>query len=694
MSLKTSLLVRYGFVPAVAVSARGNTTDLGTILGGLATLGFAPSADLLSALSRASRKDIALWWTNTHPALKKIRGADVNMEKFVVYKNFPAEVLEKTEAEYWIAQILMYIGLPNDWFTEEELPRAELDETLSLRILHMADDSVGQNIADRLLAKPVIWTEADLEDVDALLKGKAFDVVDFSKAAQRANAASMAARVLGDNLDVEIRFDAPTDILRTQAALSGGDVSLRVPTRVMKLSRPMRRVFTTALAAMPAEKLRADFAARPKTWKKLLHALHAGQDKGALGDAARALRAGTLRTFDSDVERLIAARDRSVLSLLAQRPGNFARRLHKLYGLFGTVAFERFSQDDVLSNLTNGQLLKLVHYFETATARQTFLSAPRGNMARMKVRENTKADVDQRDIDGFVSVLRARIGARLDKALPNGVALDPRMRQAGLPANGQEGMDGRGTVYTIPEGMSFLRTASYWEAKSAYGNIWYDNGWTFFDASFGQMDATSWDHEKAGAYSEPYGVFSGDPTNFKEKRGRACQMIDVYIDRAKEAGVRYGVWSVLCFSHKPFSEAEKVLATLQWGENAEKGKLYEPSRAQIVLPLTGEALAKAVAVLDVEKRELIFLDTAMGMHVSSAARNSGYLAEKMPAVMDMLAAHPSYHDLFACASKGTTPIVWDDADAPISGEGLVMRPTHPDSDVSSIDVFALLDLKD
>lgn len=694
MSLKTSLLVRYGFVPAVAASARGNITDMGTILGGLATLGFAPSAELLSALSRASRKDIAEWWGKTHPALKKIRGADVNMEKFVVYKNFPAEVLEKTEAEYWIAQILMYIGLPNDWFSEEELPRAELDETLSLRILHMADDSTGQKIADSLLAKPAIWTEADLEDVKALLKGKAFDVVDFSQSAQRANAASMAAQVLSESQDIDIRFDAPTDILRTQAALSGGDVSLRTPSRVMKLSRPMRRVFLNALAAMPAEKLQADFAARPKTWKKLLHALHAGQNKGALGDATRALRAGTLRTYDSDVERLIRARDRSVLPLLAQRPGNFARRLHKLYSLFGTVAFERFAQDDVLSKLTNGQLLKLVHYFETATARQTFLSPPRGNMARVQVRENTKADVDQRDIDGFVGALRARIGARLDKALPNGVALDARMRQAGLPANGQEGLDGRGTVYAIPDNMSFLRTASYWEAKSAYGNIWYDNGWTFFDSCFTQMDCTSWDHEKAGDYKEPYGVFSGDPTNFKEDRGRACQMIDVYIDQAKKAGVRYGVWSVLCYSHKPFSEAEKVLATLQWGENAEKGKLYEPARAQIVLPLTGDALAKAVAILDVEKRELIFLDTALGMQVSSASRNSKFLAEKMPAIMDMLAAHPSYHDLFACASKGTTPIVWDDADTAITGEGLVMNPVHPDSDVSSIDVFALLELKD
>ncbi len=71
-----------------------------------------------------------------------------------------------------------------------------------------------------------------------------------------------------------------------------------------------------------------------------------------------------------------------------------------------------------------------------------------------------------------------------------------------------------------------------------------------------------WDHERF----HDAAVFSGDPTNSKDLEGRACQLLDLYPNKLVALGVRYAVWTVLCFSRITFSKAIEVHAALQWGE--------------------------------------------------------------------------------------------------------------------------------
>ena len=65
--------------------------------------------------------------------LVKITGDDKKMADFVVYKNFPQEVLQMSEAEYWFKQILMYWGFPNQYFTESEKERPKLEDKINFR---------------------------------------------------------------------------------------------------------------------------------------------------------------------------------------------------------------------------------------------------------------------------------------------------------------------------------------------------------------------------------------------------------------------------------------------------------------------------------------------------------------------------------------------------------------------------------
>lgn len=696
MNAISLLLARNGFLPAapVASTAARDTQSLGTVLATLASYGIAPTTALVGKLAQLGRADLAAWWGTTEPVIRAITGSDRNMDDFVVYKNFPAEVLSKTEAEYWIAQILMYIGAPNAWFTEAALPRPTLEDKLTLRVMAEADADTPASVRTAMFAQKAGWTDEMKADVLALLDAGFIDAVDFSLFGSRENAAWLSAAWLMQTRDAVIVVDAPMDVLRIAAAWSGNDAGLRVPGRLASMPRWLRRSMTTWLSHLSQDRLEADFGMRAKAWKPLLHALHTGTVPGALGKASQSLRSNAITTFEGHVEKGIVDRNREVLSLLCERPGVFARRLHQLYTRFGRVAFEVFAQDSVLAPLSVEQLLKLDRYFATITDRTQLLYTPRGKMSKAKPNLNTKDVIHPDDIAFIRGALQGKIKARLDKAFPEGFDVAEDAYDIGLMVNGQESGIGRGTAYAIPEAMTFLRTASYWKTGGNHsGNIWFDNGWTFFDAHWGQKGAVAWDHNRHQNGNVTTAIFSGDPTNSKDMEGRACQMIDLYLDKLEAAGVAYGVWSVLCFSHVPFNKAQDVLATLQWGENAETGKLYEPARAQVVLPLTGEDMAKAVALLDVKARKLVFLDANLPMQVSSAAINGQSLAERVPALLEAMNSTPSMGDLFALASKGSIPVRYRD-ETPITGKAVVFSPSHADSAITPIDVPAVLALTD
>jgi hypothetical protein len=94
---------------------------LATVAANLAYYGFALSATAYAALRRMEDEDLELWWLGLEPVLAVLTGDDKRMDRFVVYRNFPAEVLAMDDVTYWLRQILMYWGLPNEIVTEESV---------------------------------------------------------------------------------------------------------------------------------------------------------------------------------------------------------------------------------------------------------------------------------------------------------------------------------------------------------------------------------------------------------------------------------------------------------------------------------------------------------------------------------------------------------------------------------------------
>ena len=676
--------------PAAGADRQVGLDVLATLASNLSAFGFALSRDGFEAMRAASDGAARAWWEELEPVLMDLSGADRKMDEHVVYKNFPHEVLAMSEADYWMRQILMYWGLPNEWFTEEPVERPLLDERLRLKVLHPAAPASLAEIFAELVARPARWTGEQREDALFLAWYLERDI-DLSTVAFKENMVHLAVQCLV--LGIAARVDTATDVLRLAIGMSGGDVAMREKSRLRSFTRRERRFLLSLLEN--ATNLEEDMTRRPERFKRLVHTLHPGDFKSRFPRvvaAADALYKDAMEpTFNALVERMLAARDPALLDEMGRRPGEMMRRLHHLLLVYGDAAADAFA--GVMPRLTLMQLLKIERYLRKVNDRSHRTFPPKGDWGKLKIfpadrRRRLPAKRLSSVLEALAAQIRGRVARRVDA-----VRLAPETVLIKLPTSDSELLPyGRGTVFPLPPEVRFLRTAVYWKSGPTHGNIWYDNGWNFFGDKWSSMGACCWNAPEFGSRSA---IFSGDPTNSKDLEGRACQMIDIYLDKLEEGGVRHAVWNVLCFSHIPFDKAEEVFAALQWGANPAKGKLFEPARCQLAFPIKGPQYTKYVAFLDLRRRQVVYIDANLRANVSSAAANGDRLARTMPAFIEYLDSLPSVHDVFAHqpASKTGLPILYGDAGVELSdadSEAYVFRPEREGNRFRPFPLQALL----
>lgn len=684
------ILISHGRIALPPGGGEGALIDratLATLVANLTHYGYALTQAGFSALAAAPAAVIEDWWLAVEGALMTLTGDDKDMAAHVVYKNFPAEVLAMDESDYWLRQILMYWGLPNELVTEAEAPREPLDEGVELKVLQPGGADALVEIYRALLRLPARWTPGQWEQVHDLIDRCQLEVSEVPPFKE--NLITLAAALL--ERGVRPPITTATDTLRLAIAMSGGDVSMATNSKLRKFTRKERRALLELLEQAP--NLAEDVARRRERFKRLLQALHPGDYAARFVRVVeiydRLYRGASIETFEVELERLLAARDPGALTLLATRPGVFARRLHHCLLLFGADAAGAFTP--VMAQLKTIQLVKLLTHFRGDHSRRFRTFPPRGNWIKMQTRPTLpRRKLAPKLREGLVRELEAAIARRVRAVVPS-VRLDPRTRWIKLQTNDSElSPYGRGTRFPLPASATFIRTASYWKSGPTRNNLWYDNGWTFFDGDWKPAGVCCWDrvHDMGEA-----AVFSGDPTNSKDLDGRACQLIDLYPARLAKKGVRYAVWNILCFSRRTFNQAQEVFAALQWGIDPQAGKLFEPARCQLAFPVRGESLTKYVAYLDLRERQLIYMDANLWANVRSAGSSTKVLAAIMPAFVEYLDALPSVHDLFAGlpASEQGMCVAYDDADLKLEGErAYVFRPRNQDNAFEPFDTSAVL----
>lgn len=662
--------------------------DVLTVVANLASAGYAMDRDALRAVLSLREDEVDGWWGATREALAAEDFSDRGMDRFVVYKNFPAEVLSKSEAEYWVPQVLMYLGAPPALFAEQEEPRAPADDKRPLRVLKGKGPArlVAETFA-ALREKGKSWTDPEAESATFLLRhaaekgGLILDVSDFRF---RGNGVLLAKTVLTDpalSATTDLRARDATDALRLAQALAPGrkrprkgpvyawqDPAERKQKRAPRpdsvlgtLPRPHRR----AIAGMLAESanLESDAARRPREFRALLRALRPG-DLGheRLSGLYDALYNGRVKGAQAAVENTVKAGSADALREAEALPAGLRlRRFRKLYEADPAGAVNLAIR--ALPDVDTGAVLGFSAQVRTVNGLPARVAVPKGDWRKVQILPNDGARIAPEHQDAIAEAARDLIGSRLAAEFPKGVRrLEDfdRLGEVKVPENGQAlAPYGRGTTFPIPEEDGFVRTASYWKDKGRSGNTWFDNGLTFLDEGMTVASAVCWNSPGLGP--DGPAIFSGDPVNSQEKDGRACQMIDLYPEKRGEW--RYALWNVLGFSHIKFSEVNgEVLATMQTGTDPQKGKLYDPARARFAFRLERPVLTSYVALVDMEERVLTYLDLDLGGSVQSACANTEMVKVKLPAILAVLKARPSWRDLMECApeSPDGTPVGYAD----------------------------------
>ncbi len=674
---------------------RGNSEDkslnhlasIATVAVNLSYYGYALNVDGVKNLRALSPEQLSDWWPQVEAELKDITGESRKMGDFVVYKNFPGEVLDKSEAEYWFAQILMYWGVSSEFFAEEVKPREEMEKMPTPKVLQVAGPFSLGEILNNYLASSKRWKNAELQDVIFLSETLS---VDFQSITFKENLVKLCKFFIEKGRAVNVR--TATDVLRLAAGLSDGDVSLREKVRFRRFKRSERRFFLSMLEK--CSNIEEDFARRKEIWKRFIHSLHVGDYAKSYPKVVAAvhdLYNDDVSTFNSKVETLLVDGDEEVLSLLQTRPGEFMRRLAHTTELFGFKAAKAFSDEKVLKKLTNAQLVTIRRHFETINNRVTRVIAPKGNWNKLKV--EMPRHVKPKIAASISNAISKELKIRMKNVGPK--VLDEMTELVKLPSNGGEVSPyARGTTFPIPEDVNFIRTASYWKVGRAR-TVWFDNGWNFFDHNWNSMGTCCWNatHDMGKA-----AVFSGDPVSGGEMKGRAAQMIDLYLDKLEKMGVRFAVWNVLCYSNIPFSNVEEVYAALQWGADPVKGKLFEPSRCQLAFPLQGEQLTKFVCYIDIKSREMTFMDANLKGHVNSASSNATLLEKQMPAFVEYLDSLPSVYDLFRDSENKKTGkgyVLYSDKGVDIeeNARAYVFKPENEDNKFHKVELNSLLGMK-
>ncbi len=410
---------------------------------------------------------------------------------------------------------------------------------------------------------------------------------------------------------VEKYVDTPTDILRLSAALTDSDVSLAAPITFPKFSRAQRRFVATQLNS--CSNLAEDLVAYKGLWLALGRSLHLGEFAKAFPavyTAFDSLRNGKIQTYNGRVEESFKAKDLdSLLELLVQRPGVFARRLHQVLELAGTQyskvlqAFESVVEQVQLKNL-----LVMHSYFRTID--DSPLRTIINKRGKIRVMDNRRNRVSLSVTQALLDVLTTGIKAVIVKnkeawRAGSKVWIDPALRNYTVPLQQRKASDGlltlgRGSRMPLEDG-AVLRLFVWWKQVAERTDldlslISYDDEMNYTGhVSYTNLASSGMQHS-GDLQSAPHG---------------AAEFIDIDLDTVRKSGSRYIATQIFRYSGENFATCECHAGWMIRDEGDSNYKSFDVKTVQNKFDVTGSGAYAIPIIVDLQENEIIFVDLFM-----------------------------------------------------------------------------------
>ena len=646
-----------------------------TVARNLQSLGFGLSSDLLARLSSLPEEFVVEWYEEVVPTLKKMVGA--HRAFMPMYPNFPKQVMNASEAELFFNAMTNYYGfmlsdmlndptlvvLPN---YEKEL-RPFLNELHELRWIELGTEEEFDRVFTRLLASNGSLSATDKEIVQWFAVNRDVGNLLPQVIPQKETLAFLVAK-LSDPACLVPLLKTATDALRVAVAMSDGDVSLAEPTKFRNLTKKERRFLLECLENCGSS-MTEDMLRWKGRWIRLGERLHPGDFKNRFPRSLAAfdvLRNGyPYATFNSLIEAaFIAKKSDQALDILIQRPGDFARRLdHALRTLdkpdeVATVFLK------IASKVSTPVLLQLWHHFSTRNDAAIRAFFPKGNAAKLQVKEGRLPRLQTELVQHLVNGIRDVLVERFRRLPSLGkVHIGENLKEQIVPfsqrsASREIQTVARGSSFDLPIGQT-IRFFCWWKnlekQDSGDGRVDIDLSASMFDSDWQYVADVSYYNLRQGRC-----YHSGDITSAPNG---ACECIDMDLPFVLESNARYIVMSIMCFTGQSFLALPECFGGWMMRQRPESGEIFDPRTVKDKVDITGSTRTCVPVIVDVQDRKVYWADLALKGRgqINNAARNSVGMSQ-IGKVMVAL-NKPSLFDLFLMHAEGRGTLVDDEAQA-------------------------------
>ena len=621
--------------------------------------GYIFSKELAIAISKEERNIII---DKLKAVIKVIEDFKSDKNYTVFYKNFPDEVINMSEVDLYINQILHYwIGyLPssNENIIKEDVEPSKL---VKARELNLIDDEMIEKLFIDLLSSNVTLSEQYLDDVCVLTNNKSIKELEkyMEYIQMKETLTTVSSYILKKEGVLIGNFKTATDILRLIAKISGDELNNKhihfayfsrtelsqLMTKLENLQNPMPDIKRYSKPWHTFFKLYAkkiNFHKYPKVRNAvdmLFGDISYMTDRGKINEEIKRLPIMSEEELDNFVKEYIVFYGdyiREILSLLNKAKENQYEEL--LLGLENCVTkvntrilfqlYDRIinlkAKDKTVPRLVNSKG-KWRRLRESISLSDELLNrvlqiVEDGIKTQLKEKENLGKifiDKDYKNImlttsekDSNVSLRPMTRGSRI-KFNPNAEVLRFFVAWKNLDEK---------TLKELNTAYSKLDEKTLKELTPMYSRVDVDLSALTFNENLEFNDVVAYYNQKKSGFA-----FSGDITNAPEG---ALEYIDVFdLERLKKKGNRYILMQIRSYNGYTFEEINSVYAgvmELTSIEAKEKKNMYSTAITEGFQIVSSERTTNTI-LIDFEKNEYIWID--MNMPVSENFSSNNYLNE-------------------------------------------------------------------
>jgi len=465
-------------------------------------------------------------------------------------------------------------------------------------------------------------------------------------------------------------INTPTDILRMFAAVTETDISLTAPIKFPKLTRLQRRFLLGTLNQFG--NLAEDMYVYKGLWLKIGKGLHPGEltHKKMYPKAFAAfdlIRNGKIVTYNSRIEQSLINKEitPTLLSLLSERPGAFARRIHHILELSTQPEETLAAFKSVAEKVTLKNLLVLNSYFETIdNSKYRAIINKKGSVRVIDNKQNRiKKKVTAQVICIIQEAILSKIGTGKDSWEDKSVWIDPSLRGYTLPLQQRKASDG---LLTLGRGSRIpldidkvLRLFVYWKQTEQMTDL--DLSLITYDKDMNLIGQVSYTNLSEGKIAH-----SGDITSSSQG---AAEFIDIPISKLKDKKIRYVASQIYRYSGERFSDMVCHAGWMVRDKVDSNYSSFDIKTVQNKFDLKGKGAYSIPVLVDILKKEIVFVDIYVNgiesyNRVEGAYTDISVISQEMARMID---TKPNMSDLATFHAKGRkAAVVSDKEDADIT----------------------------